>query len=474
MKKVLSVVLVTFFVCMSVFGYVNPGYVSPITNVVKATAESVVKIDVEKTSSYSTDPLFDDFFRRFFGEELTPRFDSNRKETSIGSGFIFDEEGHVLTNYHVVKGAESIKITFLDGTGYDAEYIGGDQDTDIAILKIKEIDGKEIPYLELGDSDNLEIGEPAIAIGNPLGFQHTVTSGVISATNRKITIPNGDGTSNYYSDLIQTDAAINPGNSGGPLLNIHGEVIGINTAIINPTEGVNLGFAIPINKVHNLLDELIKYGKIKKAYLGVKIIDITEDTKEALGLDSTDGSIVVEVEPDSPAEKSGLHPQDIIIEIDGRKVEGNDHLISIIRSKRAGQEMKLKIDRNGEIIDLEVMLEQKEEDSQEIQLPEVKDVKGVGSQLMGFSVADLTPELRMKYSVPDSVNGVLITDVDESGSAKKLGLKTGSVLISINRKAVKSVEDWQNAIKDFKKGDFVALYVYTPGQGSMMLSFPIQ
>jgi len=475
MKKVFCIFLAIALVSVSIFGYVNPGYVSPITNVVKATAESVVKIDVERTTTYNSDPFFEDFFRRFFGDDLSPRFDGNRKETSLGSGFIFDEDGHVLTNYHVVKGAETIKITMLDGTGYDGQYIGGDQDTDIAILKILNEEGKEIPFLELGDSDNLEIGEPSIAIGNPLGFQHTVTAGVISATNRKISIPNDDGSYSYYSDLIQTDAAINPGNSGGPLLNIHGEVIGINTAIINPTEGVNLGFAIPINKVQNLLDDLIKFGKIKKAYLGVKIIDITDETKEALSLESTDGSVVVEVEPDSPAEKAGLKPQDIILEIDGKKVEGNDHLISIIRSKRVGQEIFLLVDRNGEKIDLKVILEQKAEEEISTEEPvKTEEIQGNKSELFGFSVTELTAELRDKYSIPASINGLLISDVESTSAASRLGLKTGSVLVSINRRAINSVTEWEDTIKDFEKGDFVALYVYVQGQGNMMLSYPLQ
>ncbi|KUK23064.1 MAG: Protease Do, partial [Thermotoga petrophila] len=255
MKKFFLTIAVVLMLT-SVFPYVNPDYESPIVNVVEACAPAVVKIDVVKTVKTSFfDPYFEQFFKKWFGE-LPPGFE--RRVASLGSGFIFDPEGYILTNYHVAGGADNITVTMLDGSKYDAEYIGGDEELDIAVIKIKASD-KKFPYLEFGDSDKVKIGEWAIAIGNPLGFQHTVTVGVVSATNRRIPKPDGSG---YYVGLIQTDAAINPGNSGGPLLNIHGEVIGINTAIVNPQEAVNLGFAIPINTVKKFLDTILTQKKV--------------------------------------------------------------------------------------------------------------------------------------------------------------------------------------------------------------------
>ncbi|PHJ13576.1 serine protease, partial [Fervidobacterium sp. SC_NGM5_G05] len=239
MKKVKILVfgiLTTLFVLS--FGIVNADYQSPIVNVVKAAAPAVVKIDVVVQTEVYIDPFIREFYKQFFGD-IPRQFEES---DSVGSGFIISKEGYIVTNYHVVEGAKKITVTLLNGDTYDAQYIGGDEELDIAVIKISP--KKDLPVIELGDSDKLQIGEWAIAIGNPLGFQHAVTVGVISAVGRKIPKPDGSG---YYTNLIQTDAAINPGNSGGPLLNIYGQVIGINTAIINPSQAMNIGFAIPIN-----------------------------------------------------------------------------------------------------------------------------------------------------------------------------------------------------------------------------------
>ena len=333
MKKFLVIsFLLVLTLNLSVFAYVNPGYQNPVVEVVKTTADAVVKIDVVSSRTVTTDPFFDEFFRRFFGDSIDPfGYNRNRTQKTVGSGFVFDEDGHILTNYHVVANADKIQVTMLDKSVYDAEYVGGDADTDIAVIRIKGMDSNVLPYLTFGDSSALQIGEWAIAIGNPLGFQHTVTLGVISALKRTIQV---DDTKTTYTDLIQTDAAINPGNSGGPLLNIHGEVIGINTAIINPMEGVNLGFAIPINKVKDFLEDLIKFGKLKRAYLGVRIVSIDQDTKKALNLESTKGALIVEVDKDSPAELAGLQPEDIIVSVNGAEVEDADHLVILVGKEK--------------------------------------------------------------------------------------------------------------------------------------------
>ena len=347
MKKFFLTIAVAL-ILTSVFPYVNPDYESPIVNVVEVCAPAVVKIDVVKTVKTSFfDPYFEQFFKKWFGE-LPPGFE--RQVASLGSGFIFDPEGYILTNYHVVGGADNITVTMLDGSKYDAEYIGGDEELDIAVIKIKASD-KKFPYLEFGDSDKVKIGEWAIAIGNPLGFQHTVTVGVVSATNRRIPKPDGSG---YYVGLIQTDAAINPGNSGGPLLNIHGEVIGINTAIVNPQEAVNLGFAIPINTVKKFLDTILTQKKVEKAYLGVTVMTLTEETAKALGLESTSGALITSVQKGSPAEKAGLKEGDVILKVDDQDVRSHEELVSIIHTYKPGDTAVLTIERKGKIMKVQV------------------------------------------------------------------------------------------------------------------------
>jgi Do/DeqQ family serine protease len=473
MKKFLMIS--TFLVLtlnLSVFAYVNPGYQNPVVEVVKTTADAVVKIDVESSRSVETDPFFDEFFRRFFGDQMDPfGYNRNRTQKTVGSGFVFDEAGHILTNYHVVANADKIQITMLDKSTYEAEYVGGDEESDVAVIKIKGIEPNSLPYLDFGDSSTLQIGEWAIAIGNPLGFQHTVTLGVISALNRTIRIDDNNST---YNDLIQTDAAINPGNSGGPLLNIHGEVIGINTAIINPSDGVNLGFAIPINKVKNFIEELIKFGKLKKAYLGVRIVSIDEDTQKALGLVDRKGALIVEVEKNSPAEAAGLQPQDIIVSVNGQSVEDADHLVNLVRSEKIGSMVTLEIDRNGIKSVYKVTLTELQETSVAV-LPTTPQVLGdaVSSDLLGFSVTSLTDELRKQLSVPQNIEGLYISEVKSDSSAYQLGVRKNAILISINRKTVSTLEDYEQVLQSLKKGSSVALYLYIPGQGSVFVSYPI-
>ncbi len=471
MRKSFIFIILLFYCSLNLFAYVNPDYKNPVINVVNATADAVVKIDVEKTVSTSVDPFMEEFFKRFFGEQQNP-FGTERKQTSLGSGFIFDKEGHILTNQHVVQGAEKIKVTLFSGKTYDAEFIGGDSEMDIAIIKITHENGVDFPFLDFGDSDNLQIGQVAIAIGNPLGFQHTVTTGVVSAIERQIPKPDNSG---YYTNLIQTDAAINPGNSGGPLLNIHGEVIGINTAIVNPTSGTNLGFAIPINDVNLFIEDLIKYGKLQKPQIGVKIMNIDENTKEALNLDSTEGAIVVEVTPNSPADKAGIKPQDIILKFLGEDVKNKEQLASMIRKQEIGNMAPITIDRNGEIIELEVeLLPAEEELSEEETVKQDIIVDAKASELLGIAVTELTESLKKEYNISEKINGVFINEVDSESFAYRMGLRKGAVLLSINRKNIHSVEDFEKTVSGLKKGQSVALYVFIPSEGSLMLSFPLQ
>ncbi len=454
MKKL--VLILGLVVAVLGLSYVNPNYVSPVVTVVKSCAPAVVKIEVvrEETVSYF-DPFTDQFFRKFFGD--VPFQNYKRKVVGIGSGFIFDKSGYILTNEHVVHEAKQITVTMLDGSKYSAKYIGGDEELDIAVIKI-DPKGKKLPVLEMGDSDKLEIGEWAIAIGNPLGFQHTVTVGVISALHRKIPKPDNSG---YYTNLIQTDAAINPGNSGGPLLNIHGQVVGINTAIINPSEAVNIGFAIPINTAKRFIDSLIKTGKAEKAFLGVRVVTVTEDHVKALGLKVNSGALVTEVIKGSPADKSGIKVGDVIIRVNNQKVSNAAELVAIIHSYTPNDVVRVLVDRKGRKISLNVKLGKYEGESQE----------QVARTFMGITVDNIQPGDREQYSIPSNVKGVIVRKVASSA----FGIQPGDVIerIVVNGKEyrISNVKDWNSVIKRIKKGDYIALYIVRQG-GQLITAFP--
>ncbi len=454
MKKL--VVILGVALAILSFSYINPNYVSPVVNVVKACAPAVVKIEVEREETVSYfDPFTDQFFKKFFGD--IPFQNYKRKVIGIGSGFIFDKEGYILTNEHVVHEAKNIKVTMLDGSEYDAKYIGGDEELDIAIIKI-DPKGKKLPVLEMGDSDKIEIGEWAIAIGNPLGFQHTVTVGVVSALHRKIPKPDNSG---YYTNLIQTDAAINPGNSGGPLLNIHGQVIGINTAIINPTQAVNIGFAIPINTAKRFINSLIKTGKAEKAYLGVRIVTVTMDHVKALGLKVNSGALVTEVIKDSPADKAGIKVGDVIVKVNDQKVSSAAELVSIIHSYTPGDKVKIVVNRKGKELTFEVKLGKYSE----------KGEKKVAKVFMGITVDEIQPGDREQYSIPSEIKGVIVRSV----KANAFGIQPGDVIVKIvvNGKEydIKSVKDWNKVVEKIKKGDYIALYIIRKG-GQLITAFP--
>ena len=454
MKKYLAILLI-LATALSSFAILNPNYVSPVVTVVKHCAPAVVRIEVtriEKVPFY--DPFADQFFRKFFGE--TPWGYQQREVKALGSGFIFDKEGYILTNEHVVKDAKDIKVTMLDGSTYKAEYIGGDEELDIAIIKINP-KGKELPTLELGDSDNIEIGEWAIAIGNPLGFKHTVTLGVVSALHRKIPKPDGQG---YYTNLIQTDAAINPGNSGGPLLNIHGQVIGINTAIIAPSEAMNIGFAIPINTAKRFIESLIRTGKAEKAYLGVRITDVTSDLKKALGLKVDKGALVTEVIKGSPADEAGIKEGDVIIKIDHQEISGAGELVSAIHTYTPGSKVTIYISRKGKVRKLEVVLGQYNEEAQ-----------NTAKEFLGVVVDEITGGDRETFSIPTYIQGVVVKEVKKNYAGLRVGDVIMKVVVNGKEYKITSTEDWNEAASAVKKGDYIALYVYRRG-AKVFLAFP--
>ena len=429
------------------FGIVNADYQSPIVNVVKVAAPAVVKIDVVSQTEVYIDPFIREFYKQFFGD-IPRQFEES---DSVGSGFIISKEGYIVTNYHVVKGAKKITVTMLSGDTYEAQYIGGDEELDIAVVKINA--KKELPVVELGDSDKIQIGEWAIAIGNPLGFQHTVTVGVVSAIGRKIPKPDGSG---YYTNLLQTDAAINPGNSGGPLLNIYGQVIGINTAIINPSQAMNIGFAIPINTAKRFINQIIATGKVEKAYLGVYVQTVTESLAKSLGLKVNKGVYVAQVEKGSPAEKAGIKEGDVIVRLNGNYVEAAEELTSLVRNYTPNTKVKVTVNRNGKEMTFDVTLGT---------LPTQTSTSSTAKEFFNMRVANITADDRNTYKIPVGVEGVI---VKESGNSY---IKVGSVIwrISINGYAydIKDVNSWNKVVENIKKGDYVGIFYYFNGVRSV-------
>ncbi|WP_129409102.1 DegQ family serine endoprotease [Marinitoga lauensis] len=448
MKKTVVVMMSLLLMVVSSFAFVNPDYVSPVVKVVKEAAPAVVNIEAVGHRKASIDPFFEDFYKRFFGESP---WTQDREFKALGTGFIFDKRGYILTNYHVVENADEITVTTLNGKKYKAKYVGGDKDLDIAVLQVKTKD--ELPVIELGDSDNIQIGEWAIAIGNPLGFKHTVTLGVVSAVHRKIPKPDGNGS---YADLIQTDAAINPGNSGGPLLNIHAQVIGINTAIVNPTEGQNLGFAIPINFAKRFAEALINTGKVSKAYLGVYIQNVTESLAKTFGLKVTKGAFVSDIEKGSPAAKAGIKPGDVIVKIDNKEIGSADELVYIVKTYPAGETIKVVVNRKGKEITYDITLAEREEFA-----------KATEDYYLGLKVRDLTPEDLNEYKLPKDMYGVMVEDVKEGSEAQYVNIKKGDIIMEmyVNGKGTKlnSIKDFQKLSSRVKKGDYIGFIIFRDG-----------
>jgi len=441
MKKLL-VVITVFVLSLNVFAAVNADVESPFIKVAEEAGPAVVSIEAKGKQSMGIDPYFEDFFRRFFGE--IPQ--QNREFQSLGTGFIFDEEGYIITNYHVVENASNINVTMTNDNSFEAKYIGGDSDLDLAILKIET--DRKLPTVELGDSDNLKIGQWAIAIGNPLGFSHTITTGVVSAFNRKIQKPDGSG---YYVDLIQTDAAINPGNSGGPLLDIHGRVIGINTVIVNPTQGVNLGFAIPINLAKRFAYSLIEDGSFQRAYLGVYYGDVNESLQKALGLKVSKGAYINDVVDGSAADKAGIKAGDVITKVGNNDIEDGAELASVLLTYKAGEEVTITVNRNGEKLELNVVLGKAEDVAKE-----------TSESYFGLKVRNLQNSDYNKLDLSKDIKGIVIEEVTNQNYI--YGVKAGDVISQIaingNYHNISNVEDWEEIASSIEKNSYVALIIH--------------
>jgi len=408
------------------------------------------KVKMSGSSGSPFDQFFggDDFFKKFF---QLPQQQGNLIEHGLGSGVIVDPNGIILTNNHVVDGAENIKVQLFDGSEYVAKVKGTDPRTDLAVITIE---AKNLKPIKIGNSDIARVGDWVLAIGSPLNpeLEHTVTAGIISAKGRS-----GVGLS-QYEDYIQTDAAINPGNSGGALVNMEGELVGINSAIATQSGGnMGIGFAIPSNLAKIIMTDIIKTGKVVRGWLGVYIQNVTPEIAQAMNLSSPQGVIVSKVQENSPAQKAGLKPEDIIQQFNGKDVTSSVELSTWVASTSPGTTVTLKILRNDKPMDVKVKLEElntEEEQKMEAQAEGQSTVNKIG-----MIVANITPDLISKYQLPKDVKGVVITSVDPNGIAAEAGLQEGDVILKFNRNAVESVDQFDKIMKQVKPGDNVLFYL---------------
>ncbi len=385
----------------------------------------------------------DDFFKRFFGDQPQGQM----KTHALGSGFIIDEDGLILTNNHVVEKADEIKIKTAAGKEYDAKVVGRDPKTDIALIKISA-EGKLPKAAKLGDSEAIRVGDWVMAVGNPFGLGNTVTSGIISAKGRII----GAGP---YDDFLQTDAAINPGNSGGPLFNMNGEVVGINTAIV--AQGQGIGFATPINMAKEILPQL-KTGKVIRGWLGVMIQDITPELAESFGITETKGVIVADVVPDSPAEKAGLKRGDIVKSLNGKPVDNAHTLSRSVAALGPDSSATLEVIRDGKSKEVKITIGTMPEEG-----PEQKRSGPKTESAWGITVQNITPEMAQRFGMDENESGVVITELQPNTPAAEARLRPGDVVKEVNRQKVQNVRDYKQITQKMKKGESLLLLVKRGG-----------
>jgi serine protease Do len=408
----------------------------------KTASPSVVNISTVKTvrgrglmpMPFGQGDPFRDFFERFFRDQMPRDF----RQQSLGTGFIIDTQGYILTNNHVVEMADEIKVKFSDGKEYEAEVIGRDPKTDLALIKIQS--DEPLEALVLGDSEKLEVGEWVVAIGNPFGLGNTVTAGIVSAKYRQI----GAGS---YDNFIQTDASINPGNSGGPLLNTSGEVVGINTAIFSQSGGnIGIGFAVPVNMAKDLLPQL-KKGRVVRGWLGVMVQKITPELKEKLNLKDERGALVADVTKEGPAEKAGIERGDVIVSFDGKEIKEMRDLPFAVASTPVDKKVNVEVIRKGKKQRFEVSIGELKDEQEAAVLTEAPP-------RLGMTVEELTPELAKNLGLTER-SGIVVVQVEDDSPAATAGLRPGDVILEIDQSPVNNVDDFNSKIEKYKKGDTI-------------------
>ena len=437
-------------------------------------ADSVVNIS-SKQSVKSSDPFdglnpedIPDVFRDWY--EKNKNSQQPESASSLGSGFVIDEEGIIITNAHVILDANEIDVLFTDGTVLTAELVGKDTKTDIAVLRVEPAEDQNLVALEFGDSDELQVGQWVMAIGNPFGLGGTVTAGIVSAKNRDIR-------SGPYDNFIQTDAAINRGNSGGPLFNTNGKVVGINSAIISTTGGsVGIGFAIPSKTATSVIEQLIEYGETRRGWLGVRIQEVSEDIASSLGMESASGALVVSIDDDGPAKQAGIKSGDIILTFNGVNIETMRELPRVVAETKVGTKVEVEIWRKNKAIKKNVVIERLNE-GVVAQQPLVEEDKAVVDNTsilnLGFSLSNINEELSAKYDFSPDQKGLVVTEIDPQSDAFKRGLQEGDVINVINEQDLYSVNQFIRIIDKYKKANKNLLLIKVVRGKNMIRVFPI-
>jgi len=421
-----------------------PNLTTAISEVAEKSIPSVVHINVVQTARVSTaSPFFSDpFFKRFFGDSAPKKF--KRELRGVGSGIIIKADGHILTNSHVVENATKIQVLISSGEEYPAEVIGADPKTDLSVIKITP--AKPLPFLKLGDSDKVVVGEWVVAIGHPRGLDQTVTQGIISAKNRRgITDPSS------YQDFLQTDAAINPGNSGGPLLNLRGEVIGVNGVIASASGGFEgIGFAIPSNMALYVMGELMARGKVERGWLGVSIQDLTYDLAKKSGLEKSGGALVAEVTKDSPAAAAGLKSGDVILELDGKPVPDGGSLRNSVAATRPGTQAKILVWRDGGKLNVTVKIGDQE--------AAAKLLSSAIKEKLGVNVRPVSSKESEKFELEENT-GVVVENVASGSPLEKAGLERDDIILEVNGEAVEGVDSFNNILSTGSSGRQIEMTV---------------
>jgi Do/DeqQ family serine protease len=442
------------------------GVRSSYSDVVKVASPAVVTIRVEGRVRVSPTQFpggrgGDDEFRRFFGDRFGfPRQMPMPRQHGLGSGVIVSADGYVLTNHHVVDGADRINVELVDGRSFDAERVGSDEPSDLAVLKVK---ASNLPFLTLGDSDAVEVGDVVLAVGNPLNVGQTVTMGIVSAKGRST--GTGDGS---YEDFLQTDAPINQGNSGGALVNTKGELVGINTQILSPSGGnIGIGFAIPANMARHVMKELKDGGSVRRAQLGVTVQPVTSDLAESLGLKDVRGAIVSSVAAGSAAERAGIRQGDVIVGFDGHAVDNFNSLRNRVAAAAPGKPAELTLIRDGAERKLNVTLDEASRGRTARASAEEPD----DNAALGVAVAPLTPELAAQAGVRRDVKGLLVQEVRPDSRAADAGLQPGDVIVQVDRKPVQTVDDLRAGVNS-KRDKPVLMLVNREGQNRFLTVRP--